>query len=71
MSDIPDDLSRYAQQATKFDSKGERKSAILSYEIAIDILIRLIHQNPNSTLNEIYRNRIEMYEERIQYLKSQ
>ncbi len=73
MSLAPQELentaSKYASEAIKFDSQGARGMAITHYQHAIDALVKLLKLYPNSKLNQIYKERCNSYNNRINALQ--
>lgn len=73
MSLAPQELentaSKFAAEAISFDSQGSRGMAILSYQRAIDALVKLVQIYPEYRLNRIYRERANAYQNRIRALQ--
>jgi len=62
--------SKYASEAIKYDSQGERGMAITNYQKAIESLLKLQRLYPDSQLNKIYAERMKSYQNRIMSLQS-
>ena len=62
--------SKYASEAIKYDSQGERSMAITNYQKAIESLLKLQRLYPDSQLNKIYAERMKSYQNRIMSLQS-
>ncbi|MEM3711110.1 MAG: AAA family ATPase [Thermoprotei archaeon] len=62
---------RYASEAVTADRQGMRGKAISSYQMAIDVLNKLVSLYPGYELNGIYIQRIKAYQERIRLLKGE
>lgn len=56
---------KYAAEAIRLDSQGSYPQAILMYQKAIDMLMKLINLYPNYPLNKIYMERAQSYKRRI------
>jgi SpoVK/Ycf46/Vps4 family AAA+-type ATPase len=73
MSLAPQELentaSKYASEAIKFDSQGARGMAISQYQLAIDVLVKLLQLYPASRSNQIYKDRCNSYHNRINALQ--
>ena len=73
MSLAPQELentaSKYASEAIKFDSQGARGMAISQYQLAIDVLVKLLQLYPASRSNQIYKDRCNSYHNRITALQ--
>ena len=73
MSLAPQELentaSKYASEAIKFDSQGARGMAISQYQLAIDVLVKLLQLYPASRSNQIYKDRCNSYHNRISALQ--
>jgi MIT (microtubule interacting and transport) domain. len=57
--------AKYASEAIKLDSQGSYPQAILMYQKAIEMLMKLINLYPNYQLNQIYMERAQAYKRRI------
>ena len=62
--------SRYASDAIKQDSQGDRGMAITNYQKATESLLKLQRLYPDSQLNKIYADRMRSYQNRIRLLQS-
>ena len=62
--------SRYASDAIKQDSQGDRGMAITNYQKATESLLKLQRLYPDSQLNKIYADRMRSYQNRIKLLQS-
>jgi len=62
--------SKYASEAIKYDSQGERSMAITNYQKAIESLLKLQRLYPDSQLNKIYAERMKSYQNRIMSLQN-
>ena len=73
MSMAPQELeksaSKYAAAAIRADSQGAAGMAITDYQNASDTLLKLIRLYPTSSLNKIYKQSYQKYQERIQALR--
>lgn len=73
MSMAPQELeksaSKYAAAAIKADSQGAVGMAITDYQNASETLMKLIRLYPTSTLNKIYMQGYQKYQERIKALR--
>ena len=56
---------KFAAEAIRQDSQGDRNSAITSYQRAIDALVKLIQLFPDNTLNAVYEQHCKQYKKRI------
>ncbi len=61
--------SKYAAAAIKADSQGAVGMAITDYQNASETLMKLIRLYPTSTLNKIYMQGYQKYQERIKALR--
>ena len=61
---------RYAQEAVVLDKQGKKDEAMMSYQKAIDSLLKIVSIQPNYTLNNIYIQRANVYKTRIQALRN-
>ena len=61
--------SKYAAAAIRADSQGAAGMAITDYQNASDTLLKLIRLYPTSSLNKIYKQSYQKYQERIQALR--
>ncbi|MGC8569536.1 MAG: AAA family ATPase [Nitrososphaeria archaeon] len=57
--------ARYAQEAIKLDAQGNYPQAILYYQKAIEMLMKLINLYPDYKLNQIYYEKAMAYKRRI------
>jgi SpoVK/Ycf46/Vps4 family AAA+-type ATPase len=62
--------SRYASDAIKQDSQGDRSMAITNYQKATESLLKLQRLYPDSQLNKVYADRMRSYQNRIKLLQS-
>ena len=62
--------SRYASDAIKQDSQGDRGMAITNYQKATESLLKLQRLYPDSQLNKVYADRMRSYQNRIRLLQS-
>ena len=62
--------SKYASDAIKQDSQGDRGMAITNYQRATESLLKLQRLYPDSQLNKIYADRMRSYQNRIKLLQS-
>ena len=73
MSMAPQELeksaSKYAAAAIRADSQGASGMAITDYQNASETLLKLIRLYPTSSLNKIYKQSYQKYQERIQALR--
>ena len=73
MSMAPQELeksaSKYAAAAIRADSQGAAGMAITDYQNASETLLKLIRLYPTSSLNKIYKQSYQKYQERIQALR--
>ena len=73
MSMAPQELeksaSKYAAAAIRADSQGAVGMAITDYQNASDILMKLIRLYPTSSVNKIYMQSYQKYQERIKALQ--
>ncbi|MDP7975834.1 MAG: AAA family ATPase [Thermoprotei archaeon] len=60
---------QYATEAQKADQSGSRDVAILKYQRAVDVLLKLVSLYPNSPQSRLYLDRANQYRERIKQLK--
>jgi len=61
---------KYAQEAVNLDKQGKRDLAIIAYKRAIENLLKIVHFQPNYTLNKIYIQRANIYKTRIKALQN-
>ncbi|KYH40605.1 MAG: ATPase AAA [Candidatus Bathyarchaeota archaeon B26-2] len=61
---------KYAQEAVNLDKQGKRDLAIIAYKRAIENLLKIVHFQPNYTLNRIYIQRANIYKTRIKALQN-
>ena len=61
---------KYAQEAVDLDKQGKRDLAIIAYKRAIETLLKIVHFQPNYTLNKIYIQRANIYKTRIRALQN-
>lgn len=61
---------KFAAEAIRQDAQGDRNGAVISYQRAIDALVKLIHLFPDNTLNVVYEQHCEQYKKRINELQS-
>jgi SpoVK/Ycf46/Vps4 family AAA+-type ATPase len=61
--------SKYAAAAIRADSQGAAGMAITDYQNASETLLKLIRLYPTSSLNKIYKQSYQKYQERIQALR--
>ena len=73
MSMAPQELeksaSKYATSAIRADSQGATGMAIEDYQKASDTLLKLIRLYPTSSVNTIYKQSYQKYQERIKALR--
>jgi len=73
MSMAPQELeksaSKYAAAAIRADSQGAAGMAIEDYQKASETLLKLIRLYPTSSLNKIYKQSYQKYQERIKALR--
>ncbi|MFP3219647.1 MAG: AAA family ATPase [Candidatus Marsarchaeota archaeon] len=60
---------QYATEAQKADQSGSREVAILKYQRAVDVLLRLVALYPNSPQSRLYVEKANQYRERIKQLR--
>lgn len=60
-----------AKEAVNFDRMGQKHKAIKSYRDAIDILWRLYHLAPDTSIRRIYADKIKEYQSRIDELTNE
>ena len=60
---------QYANEAQKADQSGSRETAILKYQRAVDVLLKLVALYPNSPQSRLYVEKANQYRERIKQLK--
>jgi vacuolar protein-sorting-associated protein 4 len=61
---------KFAAEAIRQDAQGDRNGAVISYQRAIDTLVKLIQLFPDNTLNVVYEQHCEQYKKRINELQS-
>lgn len=61
---------KFAAEAIRQDSQGDKNAAATSYQKAIDALVKLIHLFPENTLNPVYEQHCAQYKKRIDELNS-
>jgi len=59
-----------AREAVHYDKMGQVNKAIKSYREAIDILWKLYHLSPDTSVRRIYADKIKEYQTRIQELSN-
>jgi len=59
----------YACEAVKLDKQGMRKMAIVTYQRAIETLLKLVQFYPEYDLNKVYMQRAMTYKARIKILQ--
>ncbi|MEM0355849.1 MAG: AAA family ATPase [Desulfurococcaceae archaeon] len=59
---------KYAHTAVELDKKGQYEEALPYYKSAIDLMTKYIKLYPDSSMNELYRNLIAKYRERVEKL---
>ena len=67
--ELENSASKFAAEAIRFDSQGSRASAIQSYQMAIEALVKLVQIYPEYKLNKIYMERASAYQNRIKALQ--
>src|SRR5215210_4656913 len=67
--ELENSASKYAAEAIRLDSEGSRGMAILSYQRAIEALVKLVQVYPEYKLNRIYMERASTYQNRIKALQ--
>lgn len=61
--------AKYATEAIRLDSKGLRGMAVVKYQRAVEILLKLCSLYPDSTQRKIYAEYIDLYRSRISELQ--
>lgn len=59
----------YSREAVRLDKQGSRKTAITTYEKAIETLLNLVKFHPDYNLNKVYLQRVTAYKARIKALR--
>lgn len=61
----------FVANAVEFEKQGETAKAISLYKKAIDRLNKLVERYPNHGFSKIYRDRADLYQERITALQAE
>jgi hypothetical protein len=60
----------YALEAVRLDKQGNKDQAIVLYQKASEILLKLAMQHPKYALNKVYLQKAVAYQERIKILRN-
>jgi hypothetical protein len=60
----------YALEAVRLDKQGNKEQAIVLYQKASEMLLKLSMQHPEYALNKVYLQKAVAYQERIKILRS-
>lgn len=61
--------AKYATEAIRLDSKGIRGMAVVKYQRAVEILLKLCSLYPDATQRKVYAEYIDLYRNRISELQ--
>jgi SpoVK/Ycf46/Vps4 family AAA+-type ATPase len=70
-SELESMAANYARQAMKLDKQGSRSLAVIKYQRAIEILLKLCQIYPDQQSNPTYLKHIESYSSRVRTLQKQ
>ncbi|UCD72886.1 MAG: AAA family ATPase [Candidatus Bathyarchaeota archaeon] len=70
-SELESMAANYARQAMKLDKQGSRSLAVIKYQRAIEILLKLCQIYPDQQSNPTYLKHIEAYSSRVRALQRQ
>lgn len=70
-SELESMAANYARQAMKLDKQGSRSLAVIKYQRAIEILLKLCQIYPDQQSNPTYLKHIEAYSSRVRSLQRQ
>ncbi len=63
--------ANYAKQAMTLDKQGSRSLAIMKYQRAVELLLKLCQLYPDQQSNSVYLKHIEAYSNRVKVLQTQ
>lgn len=61
---------KYAMEAVEADRRGLRETAIMKYNNAIEVLIKIVRLYPDGPFTKVYLNKIKEYRSRVEQLKN-
>ena len=63
--------ANYAKQAMALDKQGSRSLAVIKYQRAVELLLKLCQLYPDQQSNSVYLKHIEAYSNRVKVLQTQ